>query len=242
MINKRLTKILIAALIILIIFVVIIYIRAFSKKERQPVPAITPRLTQIPTQVPKYEAYSITSLVPSDGAINIPLDQPLIVTFNKSVKDEPLILAIDPKFEYQTEVSGSSITFIPNTQLSPGTRYTYALLLTNYPDLLRRTYTFTTIGPTTAFLPETQSEEGIKAEEEYNRLNFPDIYLKYKTPLSSATFSVKSNLRSLPKEHYYFIVTLIGFDKEKEKNDFLSWVKDQGLTQQQIDSLDFDFR
>lgn len=120
----------------------------------------------------------------------------------------------------------------PRVAPSPKENKTENILLT--PTLIPEA---TRVASDSSAFPEGAAEK----EEDFQLKNHPDFYLFRKTPFDDPAFSVTSNLKPLPHEHFGFSVTIKSADKAKGRTTFLNWVKSQGLTLEQISSLDIEY-
>ena len=78
-------------------------------------------------------------------------------------------------------------------------------------------------------------------QEQFQKTEYPDAFLANITPYQNDLFVVTSNFTSTPTEHFYFTVQLLSTDKVAAQQSVLQWIKGQGLTDQQIQSLDLRY-
>lgn len=240
--NKKILLIVIGLLLIFIAFFLLSR-KVSILKQTSPQPTDIPEVTSV--ILPTYQPLlNIVSTTPTDKAISVPLSQVISIVFNRTYDINQLEFIVNPKFEFKKSQTDNTLVITPIIPLQPGTLYTYSLWDKTNSENFRQTFTFTTIGPTPEFLPDTRPVEVIQAEENFLRENRPDIFLKNLTPYSSEIFSITSDYRSPPQSHFYFLVTLKSTDQsiaELSKQEFISWLKSLKLTDQQIQALDITY-
>lgn len=77
-----------------------------------------------------------------------------------------------------------------------------------------------------------------KYAQNFNKTNYPDVFLANLSPYETSSFKMTVTFVSYPTGHYRINVEAKVTEEEKAKQDFLTWVKNQGLTDQQVSSLD----
>lgn len=87
-------------------------------------------------------------------------------------------------------------------------------------------------------IPSGAAQEAIN----YQKTQHPDIFLASQTPYSTKDFSVLSQFKQQTAGHFAFTVLLKTTDKNVAKNEFISWVKTFSITDQQIQTLDIEYR
>ncbi len=104
---------------------------------------------------------------------------------------------------------------------------------------------FVVITPTTPLSieqgrSEAPAEEWQKALDQY-KINQLDFYVANFATHDDTTFQMRYIFKKIPHEHYAFIITLVGTDKNKAKQDAIDWIKSKELTDEQIKSLDITY-
>src|SRR3989344_178136 len=78
-------------------------------------------------------------------------------------------------------------------------------------------------------------------QEQFQKTEYPDAFLANITPYQNNFFSITSDFTSTPTEHFYFTIRFLSSDKVAAQQSALQWIKGQGLTDQQIQSLDLRY-
>ena len=216
---------------------------ALSQRSREKTSALpTPTPPQLsPTQTPSKIALTITNTRPGDGEHNVALGSAIVITFNRRLSVGEVIFTIAPVVGAQLTLRDNTLIVTPKSSLAPGTLYTFSISYQGgqkLPDV----FTFTTTGPTTPFLPNTQPKGAAEHEERFLRENYPDIYLQRFIPYQSASFSINSEYRLAPTGHYAFLVKSLEDDSSKAKIEVIAWLKSLKLTDQQIEQLDISYQ
>ena len=229
---KTINKKQIIFLILILFFLSAIGVLAFKSLNKDENPQINDTKTSI-TPDPAELEYRIVEAKPDDEEKNVPVDTVIEIVFNKDVNPDELEFSIAPKIEFELDYEGNVLYVYPKNNFVTGTKYTY-IIKYKAQALPSRTYSFITEGEFKS-LPDTQPEGGFEEQEDYVRLNKPDIYLTNKTPFTSPTFIVQSTYVEGNPGHFRFTViqkTATG------KSAFLEWLKSLKLTEEQISHLD----
>lgn len=223
----------IAGIIIFFLLIIILITGTGQKLKNLPIFPKTASVTA--TALP---SLTIVSTQPADRATNIGVEEKIIVTFNRKPEADEVSFSISPDVYYFMEIQENKLLAIPQEKYSAGTQYTFAVKYKN-PPYTSKTYSFTTIGPTQTTLPDTYPSGAREIEENFQRLNHPDVFLSNKTPYKTNTFSVSSRFVSVPIGHYAFTVTAANV--EQAKKEVQSWLKSLELTDTQIQTLDIEY-
>lgn len=190
---------------------------------------------------PKSSTISIVSTTPEDNSKNIPSNSEIVITFNKEPKGGDVRFNTNPRIEGSTEIRGKNYVFIPSSPLPQSTFYVITLGLLDRKPTGVHAFVFQTEGPDPNFPSTEEPPNFVEDTENYQKENYPDVFLANKTPYKNDSFSVSSAFAKTPKEHFYFTVILKG-EETKSKNEFLDWLKSQGLTDTQISTLDIRYQ
>lgn len=242
--NKLLILFIIFIAILLIIFTLLTMWKnkTAAPKSLAPIPIMTSFPPTPPPSTPMTKELSIIAVDPTDNSANRPLDQKIKITFNRNFSADEIDFRWAPTVNYSTQIDNQTLTATPQAQLTPGITYAFYVVFkqTNQPSKL---YRFTTAGEKPTTLPDTFPSGAAKQAEDYNRQNYPDIFLANKLPYSTVDFeAVKAGFKQgTPEGRFYFTVTLKG-DTVSSKNAFISWLKSLGLTDIQIQGLDIEYQ
>lgn len=212
-----------------------------------PLYSLTNSFTDIPSPFPTIDPnnppYSPQNLYvlktqPSDGETQIPLNRELIVTFNRSFTADEVFFSISPSVTYSQTIQGNTLHITPLKPFLGSTLYTYTFSYSNQGT--DRSYRFITQGNNPVYIPDTYSDPQGHADI-WNRQHHPDAYLASKTPYGTLDFSVSSAVTSDTPAHFYFTVQLSQNSYNQAKQEFITWIKSTGLTDEQIQSLDIRY-
>src|SRR3989344_3633781 len=233
---KTINKKQIIFLILILFFLSAIGVLAFKSLNKDKNPQINDTKTSI-TPDPAELEYRIVEAKPDDEEKNVPVDTVIEIVFNKDVNPDELEFSIAPKIEFELDYEGNVLYVYPKNNFVTGTKYTY-IIKYKAQALPSRTYSFITEGEFKS-LPDTQPEGGFEEQEDYVRLNKPDIYLTNKTPFTSPTFIVQSTYVEGNPGHFRFTVIQ---KTATVKSAFLEWLKSLKLTEEQISHLDIIYK
>lgn len=181
----------------------------------------------------------IISTVPSDEKTSVSLSEKITITFNRKITVSEIDFTLLPSLPVTTEINENIITVTPKDPYEPGMKYTFVIRFPN-STLLTRSYSFTTIGPTQPFLPDTQPTGAAEKEDNFQKENHPDVFLSNQTPFENEMFSIESDFKSTPTGHFYFKIMLKG-NYETSKKAVFDWMKSLGLLDTQIQKLDIEY-
>lgn len=238
----------ISIVVLSIILLILIGFESVVKNQNKE-NSLTPGKQQIDSTLPTFPESSnennvpleIISVTPEHKSENIPLQQLIIVELNRAFSLREIEFAIDPTISYTPQIKNTQLIISPNPAFFPSTRYTFSIR-TLGTDQFSKTYSFQTIGPTPIFLPDTQPPGGPEKVENFQKQNNPDVFLANKTPFSTTDFSVTNEFASEPSEHFRFTIFLTEPNKEIARQKAVEWIKSIGLTDEQITSLDIDWK
>lgn len=207
-----------------------------KKSGTEPFPQIQPTRMQSniqPTQTSNANTITgnsdITKVQPQNLSNGISLNEPIIMTFTKAISENNIHVTSDPAAVFSVNTQGNTVTLTPTTSLAQATLYTLTIVYD--PQSPAYIYSFRTIGAAT----DTFDFPHQRADADTIQ-NAPDVYLANRVPYKTTTFSVDAALSQATGTDV-FTVLLTGANKQQAKQDFITWVKSQGLTDQQIQSL-----
>lgn len=233
---SNIKKIFIVAAVLLLIFVLVLSLTLQKKKTEQTAKIETKIVSE---QITSYQKSAdqpkleVVAVAPVDEAQKVPLDAKIGITFNQPDDQNDAEFSIHPSIRYDIAWEGNTMIVTLTENYAPGTLYTYIIKYQSR-DLPSKTYSFTTIGRI-APASDTQPEGAAEAENAFQRVNHPDVYLSNNVPYSSGTFSVASEFVTSPEGHFQFTVTSL---QSTGKEDFIAWLKTLLLDDDQIAKLD----
>lgn len=247
--NNKFKIIILGTALFLLIFLTLLF-NFLTKRQTGSGTSVSPETTggleqnePVPTLTAPVEggSYYVVSTTPVDKAINVPIDQAITMTFNRGVKLTDIEFGIDPNFKYSTQVVQNKLIIKPLENLTPSTIYTYSV---NFPVTgeFAPSFSFISFGPTPQFQPNTAPKNYEEVEDKFLLEKHPDIFLSNKVPYSSRTFSISSLYKRQPSGHFAFIVELKDISTGQSKADAVNWMKSLGLSGQQINQLDIEYR
>ncbi len=162
------------------------------------------------------------------------------VTLNQSPTPGRLSFFSFPEIQETATISGNQIIITPTSPLEKNIIYSYSITDTQTNEIVK-SGEFST-GGIDAIRPLQGRYANLDTvADNAQKIQHPDIFLSNQTPYASLSFSIISTFTPSPTGHYYFTVSLLA-EKTFAKNAFLSWVKNLGLTDQQISSLDITYK
>lgn len=231
--RKTLFLIIIISFLALVFFLVALRMQKNLGRSGPLTTPITPYTSTAPNRL------FVVSTRPSNKAAIISLNQAIAVAFNRTILPNEVGITISPQLPFSVGVQDNTLLITPQSPLTPGTLYTYAihyLTLDQLPNL----FTFTTTGPTQSQLPDTGLPGGAETNDAYLVKNRPDIYLSNRLPYSGTSFTITSTYKTTPTRHFAFTIGLTG-DEALGRSEALAWLKSLGLTDQQIRGLDITY-
>lgn len=172
-----------------------------------------------------------------DGFDQVQLDQELVVTFNKSFSQEDVEVTVEPSFPYDTSVEGKQLIITPQRPLQPDTDYT----LTVRPTVSQeRSFTFKTINPQDETDADTYPIGAREQSEEFQRINYPDVFLANQTPYETEQFVITHEYDP-GVGAFVFQVQLRG-NIQESRQAFADWLVSLGMTGEQVDRVQIEFR
>ena len=230
--------------ITVVILLIIISVQIIILKTYK-IPSKSRNVTPIPTMSgikitidPNQKNLFVMATQHINKAVNTPLNQKIVITFNTTVKQNEINFEIDPNIAYAIQTNKNIVTIIPQNNLAPST--IYFCKISHKSGVFQRLFYFTTIGPTPTPVTDTFPTGAAKQEEDFLKTNYPDVFLSNKTPFQTSDFSISSDFKTTPTGHFYFIINLKG-DKEKAKINFINWLKSLGLIDVQINNLEISY-
>jgi len=180
----------------------------------------------------------IISVLPLDKELNVPLNSPIVITFDRKFKPNEIAFSFAPDIITKSTVAENVLTVTPLVSFQSGMQYTYIIKYAATP-IPSSTYSFTTEGDLRP-LPDTRVEEAVIKENEFQKQNHPEVFLANQTPYSSGTFEITAEFdNTLQNPHFVFSVSL---KSSSGKADFDAWAMSSGLSQEQLALLDIEFR
>ena len=229
-------KLLLTLCIFVVILAVLASLTSVSKNQVQQLyqhslAAPTPIIIRLPffsSEQPK-----IIGTTPNDKTMDVTLNQPITITFDKQVHMSDFTVSFSPAIGATITTQNNSAIIVPNYNFLPKTTYTMSITI----DKTVRILTFTTLSPTSnASIDNARSIQDTATQQ-----NYPDVYISNKVPYANSHFTISSDFTSLPQEHYFFNVVLLG-NKDDAKKNFIEWLLSIGLTLNQINILDVRFQ
>lgn len=97
------------------------------------------------------------------------------------------------------------------------------------------------VDPTRYVEDYSKKLDDVKKTDEFALKNYPDVYLANKCPFKNDFFSITEELIRDNGGYYRFNVTLNG-DQSQSKEEFMKWLKNLGLKDTQIESLEIVYK
>ncbi len=235
---KNKTVLLLSSLLVLIVLFFFVSILSGLKKTTN-----IPNPLPTPTPVGSSEQFNKTPLKvlqtnPTNGALGVSINQPIIVTFNNPVATNSVVFSIFPEVNYTLSSRLDDIIVTPVSAYQESTQYTYGLSNLDGTQLLKATFS---VGPSVSpTIPLTGRYPNLDTvSDSAQRQTYPDIFLAGYVPYQTNSFSVSSDFSSSPSGHYVFTVSQ---QTNSGKQDFLLWLKQLGLTQDQINRIEITYQ
>ncbi len=233
-----------------IVLLVIIYLFTSPKSsQKSPFPSFNPTPTSIgfptgsigqntptPSVTISQEPLSILGVTPPDQTTNVPVNTAITIGFSRNFSANEITFSIGPNVSYTSKISGSTLTITPNLPLLPGATYQYVIQFSD--GSFSQKYSFTTAGQNDNSNNPNYDNTNTLQNDWYKSFK-PDVFLANKTPYQGSDFSVTYDFTDIPNEHYFFIVTT---SSNQGQQDFLSWLKSLGLTDNQIQQLEIHYQ
>lgn len=246
--QKKLIIILIG--IVLSIILTIVILRSFQNRTatQSQEEVIKEQLQSFPTgiivpteQIQQTNQLDIISVSPQDMSDNISRDTTLTITFNQAPQQSEIRFFIKPDAIYTQKIENNTLQIQFLEPLLEGTLYTYSVNFTDDP-LKIRVYRFVTEGTLAESLPDTYDEQAFIEQENYDRINHPDIYLMNEVPFENEYFAINGYFQEQNSQQYYFIVQRKSSDQDIVSQSLDAWLQLQGLGQEQIQELDIRYQ
>lgn len=220
------------------ILLVIIFMFAFSHRKQSSSPQFTTTPTPIP--LPSNTAsngLAIVNATPADKSTNVNTNQPIVITFNRTIASKDFSFTIASPISYTTSIDGNQFIATPSNPFDPGTEYYYTLQFSD--GVVTQKYIFSTSGNGPISDPNYDNASAVN-NAGYKILK-PDLFLSNQTPYQANDFSVDYHISQIPDTHFVFEVTLTGEDKYRSKQEFLAWLHSLGLLDTQIKQIEFTY-
>jgi hypothetical protein len=247
--RKKLTLIIIGALLFLMLIVILFYSlrpnpNAATSSNTSPTPV---NVTQAPIRTENgsfitpvltgASALMVVKTSPATGATGVDPSTKIQVEFNNLVNTDSVIFTIAPPANFKISSTNKVMTVSFDKPLATGTTYTFKV---DPKETFPHTYTFTTTGPKPAFQPDTRPQGAAQIEDEFNKTNNPDIYLANRCPHDDATFSIDKQYNETTRR-FDFIVIAKG-DKTKAQDEVQTWLTKTGLSSNAINALTITYQ
>lgn len=180
----------------------------------------------------------IVGINPENGAKQVPLTQPIIITFAQPVATESVSFTLFPEVDYVISSRLNSLIITPTSTYYPNVIYSFTLATLSGDTLTSGSFSSGDSQTPTQPLSEDYPYTDKLADAE-QRQKFPDVFLAGYIPYDGTSFSVNDDFSSSPSGHYIFHVFQ---DAKSAKNDFLTWLKKLGMTQDQINRLEVTYQ
>lgn len=219
------------AVFIFIFILIIISGFFFQPGQKNFLTGVVP--SPIPIQNGQNSILKILLTEPADKQTAIPINQFITVTFSKNVLGKDISFAIQPPATYDTSVVNNQLVVSFSSNLLPTTLYTYTVY---FHGNNLGSFTFTTAGATSV-----AQDQAALTMKNWSRANQPDMFVYTNTPYKTADFSVVADFIKTSPYNAFFNVSLLGQNKDQNKQAFLVWLTSLGLTDQQIQNLDIRY-
>ncbi|KKQ37984.1 MAG: hypothetical protein US54_C0021G0011 [Candidatus Roizmanbacteria bacterium GW2011_GWA2_37_7] len=236
----------ILGLILISIIVGYVFIRqqknSINQPDISPSPSIeNPTGIVIPTSMIKPNELDIVTVSPDDKKQNIDRNNPIKITFSQPFTMQEIEFYISPHTPASLNIEGNILVIRPSDVWDSGTEYTYSV---NFPsDITKvRLYSFSTVGPTPAYLPDTAPEDYFQAELQKQKENRTDMYVANQTPYENTSFQISSEYITVAPAHFYFTVISKIADQERLKQEVNEWLQSLDLRPDQISKLDIRYQ
>ena len=234
--NMKQKKLLFTLSFSVVILAILASLTSFSKNQvpqryQHPLTTPTPINIHIPFFSPQQP--KIITTAPKDKTVGVTLNQAINITFDKQVHISDFTVSFSPPIGITITTQNTNATILPNYNFLPGTTYTMFITV----DKTVQTLTFTTVSP----IINASIDNARSIQDTTTQQNYPDVYVSNRVPYSNSSFTISSDFTSLPQEHYFFNVVLLG-KKDEAKKNFVQWLLSIGLTLDQINILDVRFQ
>lgn len=225
--------------LVLIPIIILLFISAFSKRKTAPSSGLTPtpQISLIPSSSgqntpPSYapQSSTIISSNPQNFSREVPLTAPVLVTLSQPISNNNAQVTTNPVIPVSVTTQNNTVTISPQSPLAPATVYEF--IIRYNPSLPATIYAFRTAGapPGDTFdFPHQRADVD-------DITKAPDVYLSRRMPYSTNDFSATTQL-SNDTGYFEFNITVTSQNLVQGKQEFLDWIKSQGLTDSQIQSL-----
>ncbi len=245
--NKKIIIILSVCLVIIIIVTVLLLARGKNTQNSSPTPqpvspieGVMPGIIR-PTNEVKVGEIDVVAVSPADMSTDLVKTVPIEITFSKPITDKDVEFMIGPDIPFTQQIEGNKLIITPTENFKTKTLYSYRIRITNELEKVR-IYTFTTAGDGLLKIPDTgPSDEQIKAYDAVVRTEHPDIYVYNNTPYSNASFSVTAAFSEATNANK-FTVILKDANKNQARADFILWLQSLDMTDEQIQTLDIEYK
>ncbi len=232
----------IAGTVLVVTLIVLIVVSTIILKQRNANTTgthISPFPTYTENISPEDKLY-VRTTSPTDGSKDVSLKPKITIAFSRDISPKDVVLSILPAVDFTQKLQGNTLVVEPITNLAAGTLYTYII---KFPLIgeTSTTHSFTTTGLTQEFLPDTRPSGFVEDEQSRSLHSDPDVYVSNLLPFSNDSFSVASEFISAPTGHFRIIVTIKGQEKVS-KNSFLTWLKENHLSDGDITKLDIQYQ
>lgn len=214
----------------------VLLLAGFAKKQPavEDVPKTQTQVSPNPsstTGLPQLEAVSSN---PPNNSTNQSLNTPISIRFNRQITESDIQIKIDPEIEYNLSIPDETVFILPKTSLQANNTYTISATFSG-----SKIYTWKFSTGTSAAIDTAPDVEFFRKRDANLREQRPDLYLYNNTPFENSDFEIEvGSLKSSPKSHYSFAVTL----KNQSSAGFISWLKSLEFTDTQIQELDIEYQ
>lgn len=201
-----------------------------------PTPSEKPYNPLIPSPTSFIVPGVIDSTFPLDGSQGVSINSDLQINLDKSINPNDISVQITPSLPNTLRMVKETQTVIisPNQLMQKNTLYQVSVLFKGGNIYAFRFVTSNIVSDTGAVQYARQEEKLLQST--------PDRFLTYNVPYSTNSFSITvGGYNKTPTGHYYFYIK-IKTDKQSAQNDFNSWLKTLGLTDDQIKTLDIAYQ
>ena len=245
--NKRLL-ILITGILLIVLFISYLLIQQISRNNQTQIPeGVFPSVPAPTDSVTINSAETnrfVSSMEPADESNQVATDTVSLITFTQPYSMDEVTVEVVPSTEFAYSLNETQLVLEFLEGLSPSTRYTITVG-TGSGDTynLIAIQSFVTAGPEpTPFQYGTR--DAIEADQQFLLENNPDIYVANLLPYETGLFSVSERLsmnENGTATSTFIISIKEGATQETAEAALEDWLTAQGLTQQQINQLRFEY-
>lgn len=243
------TKKIMIVLIIVLFFSVLLFVILFNKNKTAPTQFDQTNFQPTNSNTQNFPGTNINEIklvssVPKKDSKNIGLNQTITLIFNQNIQNNTININIDPPTAFKSNISNNRLLLTPIQSFQPGKLYLVYIknpATNKYFDVVN----FITIGQPAEITEKPEDFEyknqQIAQLESINLQTQPDLYLFNLLPHRTNEYSISGKYDS-SSEKYIFTIIHLSQNQELIKNKAIEWIKQQGLTDQQIQQLSISYQ